>query len=81
MKLTMFGADFKEVERKAGNVKLESTCLLCNRTNQMWLDAKTYDEGLALLKQGAMVQDAFPKLSAHKREFFLTGNCPCLWGK
>lgn len=80
MKITMFGADFKEVARQFGNVTLESTCPICNRTNKMVLDEKTYDNGLALIKQGVMVQDAFPELSSDKREFFLTGNCPCIWG-
>ena len=46
----------------------------------MVLDETTYDNGLALIKQGVMVQDAFPELSSDKREFFLTGNCPCIWG-
>ena len=41
MKITMFGADFKEVARQFGNVTLESICPICNRTNKMVLDEKT----------------------------------------
>ena len=80
MKVTPFGAEFAEVERKESTVKLESICQFCGKTNVLELDAMTYDIGIAKIHAGAHVQHAFPMLNADQREFFLTGNCACIWG-
>ena len=38
-------------------------------------------EGFELRRQGALIQDAFPNMSADHREMLISGTCPVCWDK
>jgi hypothetical protein len=43
------------------------------------LTQEQFNEGCKLRQQGALIQDAFPMLSADQREFLLSGSTPQEW--
>lgn len=63
-------------------ITLSFVCPLCGKKNT--LEFEKTPEFIFGLKRyyidGATVQSAFPMLSRDQREFFLTGNCQCIWG-
>lgn len=50
-------------------------CLVCKKTSKVLVD---YD-GLKKYQEGALIQDAFPELSADVREMLMTGTHPECW--
>ena len=63
-------------------MKLTQKCALNGMTYTMdipKLTPKLLAEGLRQRSQGAMIQNAFPYLSADEREFLLTGTPPDVW--
>lgn len=54
-----------------------TTCPFCGKTNVLSLPL----EGFLEWRAGALVQDAFPDLSADEREQLISGMCPNCWEK
>ena len=65
-------------------MKITKRCQLNGQTYEMDIPALTPEKlelGLLLHEQGALIQNAFPYLSADEREFLLTGTPPDVWDK
>lgn len=60
---------------------LRQRCKLNGQVYQMDLPITEGDfaAGMAKYRAGAMIQNAFPQLSADHREFILTGTTPEVW--
>lgn len=56
---------------------LETRCPICGGINYITIKAEDYQK----YKKGALVQDAFPYLSAEERELILSGTCSRCWDK
>jgi hypothetical protein len=65
-------------------MKITKQCILDGNTYTMdipKLTPKLLAEGMAKRDAGAMIQNAFPYLSADEREFLLTGTPGDVWDK
>lgn len=56
-------------------MEIRTTCPLCGRTSFVTVDPVGFDA----YRAGALVQDAFPRLSADEREMLISGICPECW--
>ena len=56
---------------------LVKNCPFCGGLHELEVDAEDY----AKWQAGALVQNAFPTLSADERELIMTGICPGCWPK
>ena len=57
-------------------------CPMCGKTSTIKLDAKKtklFDAGIKAYKNGALVQNAFPFLTANERELLISGICSKCW--
>jgi hypothetical protein len=57
-------------------IVLRKVCSITGVPFQLSLDAKKYEK----LKEGKLVQEVFPELSAEDREFIISGLTPAEWG-
>jgi len=53
------------------------TCTMCGQRSTLSLDGET----IKRWQDGALVQDAFPYLTAEERELLITGTHPACWNK
>jgi len=56
----------------------------CKRTGKLMTlncSLEVFEKGLEKYKRGAMMQDAFPFLSADEREFLISGTTPEEWAE
>lgn len=60
-------------------MQVERTSMLSGKTTQREIDCTP--EQLLLYKRGALIQEAFPNLSAEDREFLMTGVTPEEWNE
>lgn len=58
-------------------MKIEKRCPFCGTVNTIKVSVEGYEQW----KNGAFVQDAFPKLSLAEREVLISGCCPDCWDK
>ena len=56
-------------------VTIVTVCPICNRINEITVR----EADVLLWNAGALVQDAFPYLSADEREMLISGICPDCW--
>lgn len=56
-------------------ITLITTCPFCGRENSI----NVREEDYSAWQDGALVQDAFPYLSADEREMLISGICPTCW--
>lgn len=42
---------------------------------------RQYKQGIEAYKNGALIQEAFPFLTAEEREFLMTGLTPAMWDR
>ena len=57
-------------------------CPHCGKTSTLKLDVektKLFDAGMKAYKNGALVQNAFPFLTADERELLISGICSKCW--
>ena len=73
----------KIVSSTDSKIKLSFDCPLCGKTNYIEFDnTPEFVKGwFDYFKNGMSIQNAFPFLNVDQREFFMTGNCECIWGK
>lgn len=77
----MFNPEIVVVEANADSVVLGAKCLFCGTMHKHEFKATPlFYAGLKRFQKGERVQNAFPFMSADEREFFVTGNCPKIWG-
>lgn len=64
---------------KANNkeVTIITACPFCGHANEVAVNEEDYWDW----QDGALVQDAFPYLSADEREMLISGICPTCWEK
>ena len=60
-------------------MQITKQCMLTGDTNTMEIDV-TQDQ-LDAWKNGMLIQDAMPNLTAEHREFIMTGTTPEVWTK
>lgn len=63
-------------------MKITRSNLINNTKNTMDIPALTPEllaEGERAIRNGALIQNAYPYLNANEREFLLTGITPQLW--
>ena len=67
----------------AGTILLERKCPFTGALNSMELPLthREYDRGITKWEDGALIQVAFPTLTAEQREFVKTGITPEMWTK
>lgn len=65
-----------KVNRK--EVTILTVCHFCGHANEIAVNEKDYFDWAF---DGALVQDAFPYLSADEREMLISGICPTCWEK
>lgn len=58
-------------------ISIFTTCPICGHENEI----QVYPEDYLKWQAGALVQDAFPYLSADDREMLISGICPNCWDK
>ena len=58
-------------------VTIITTCPFCGRANEVAVNEEDYWDW----DDGALVQNAFPYLSADEREMLISGICPKCWDK
>jgi hypothetical protein len=65
----------------AGTILLERKCPFTGALNSMELPLthREYDRGITKWEDGALIQVAFPTLTADQREFIKTGITPETW--
>lgn len=56
-------------------VTIVTVCPICNCINEITVR----EADVLLWNEGALVQDAFPYLSADEREMLISGICPDCW--
>ncbi len=56
-------------------VPVEKTCPFCGDKNTVMIEAKDFVDW----RNGKLIQDAFPYLSADDREVIMSGICPTCW--
>lgn len=56
-------------------VQIKTTCPCCQQNHFITVDIKDYEKW----QNGELIQNAFPYLSAAKRELLITGICPTCW--
>ena len=57
-------------------------CPMCGKTSTIKLDAKKtklFGAGMKAYKNGALIQNAFPFLTADERELLISGICSKCW--
>ena len=54
-------------------MELVNTCPMCGSTHWMRINGEKYDK---YKYSRALIQDVFPELNPHEREFIKTGYCP-----
>lgn len=57
------------------DVKVKTRCPICDKVTIVTADS----EDIRRYESGALIQDAFPTLSASEREMLKTGICPKCW--
>ena len=65
-----------KVNRKEVNIL--TVCPFCGHANEIAVNEEDYFDWAF---DGALVQDAFPYLSADEREMLISGICPTCWKK
>lgn len=65
-----------KVNRK--EVTIVTACPICGHANEIAVNEEDYFDWSF---DGALVQDAFPYLSADEREMLVSGICPTCWEK
>lgn len=65
------------MEENRKEVTIVTTCPFCGRINEVAVNEADYWDW----QDGALVQDAFPYLSADEREMLISGICPTCWEK
>lgn len=65
-----------KVNRK--EVTILTVCPFCGHANEIAVNEEDYFDWAF---DGALVQDAFPYLSADEREMLISGICPTCWEK
>lgn len=63
----------KKINHK--EVCIITTCPFCGHANEVEVNEADYWDW----QDGALVQDAFPYLSADEREMLISGICPTCW--
>jgi len=58
-------------------VTVVTFCPFCGKANEIEVNEMDYLDW----QDGALVQDAFPYLSAEEREMLISGICPTCWAK
>ncbi len=58
-------------------VTITTTCPFCGHINEVAVNKSDYWEW----QNGALVQDAFPYLTADERETLVSGICPACWDR
>lgn len=58
-------------------ITITTTCPFCGHTNEVAANEADYWDW----QDGALVQDAFPYLTADEREMLVSGICPTCWEK
>ena len=58
-------------------VTIVTTCPFCGHANEVAVNEADYWDW----QDGALIQDAFPYLSADEREMLISGICPACWEK
>ncbi len=58
-------------------ITITTTCPFCGKSHGVKVSAADFWEW----NDGALVQDAFPYLSADEREMLISGICPTCWDK
>lgn len=58
-------------------IKIKTHCGCCNKDHYVLVKKEDYEK----YKNGALVQNAFPYLSAAEREMLITGICDACWKK
>lgn len=71
------------IEKNYGDHKdLIIECPWCGKTSTIKLNVentKAFDEGVKAYQNGALIQNAFPFLTAGERELLMTGICTKCW--
>ncbi len=69
------------IEANQTQVLIENRSQFTGRYHQMWihLDQDDFESAIVAWRDGALIQNAFPTLSADEREFLLTGCTPEEW--
>lgn len=71
------------IEQNYGDHKnLLIPCPFCGKVSTIKLDiekTKLFDKGMEAYQNGALMQNAFPFLSADERELLISGMCPKCW--
>jgi len=60
-------------------VEISNVCPMCGKTHSFKIEAKVFDDGLALYNGGALVQKAWPTLTPSQRELMISGICDDCW--
>lgn len=63
------------LEHHLGNARLKVRCTMCRQVYTLDVQMQDYQR----YREGAMVQDAFPYLSAGQRELLISGLCDTCW--
>jgi len=58
-----------------------NTCLHCGEQGFIEMSKSEYDQGLTAYNEGALIQCAFPGLSAGQREQIISGTHPKCWNE
>ena len=57
------------------DVAIDTKCPYCKKTTRLFVR----EENFIKWRKGALVQKAFPEMSADNREMLITGICPTCW--
>lgn len=60
---------------------LEVPCPSCGKVSEITIPTNEWLDGLKAYKNGAVVQNAWPKLSPSQRELLITGICETCWNE
>lgn len=77
----MFQAEIYVKDANDQYVTFAAKCKFCGKEHvRKFKNTPALMNGWEQFKSGALVQNAFPLMSRDDREFFITGECPELFG-
>jgi hypothetical protein len=69
------GKEVKQMKTNKKEVIVITSCPFCGHANEIAVNEADYWDW----QDGALIQNAFPYLSAEEREMLISGACPACW--
>lgn len=73
--MSIMGYEVKVLPEEPNMIEISNVCPFCGKTHSFKTDASEFKKGLNVYIGGALIQNAWPYLTASQRELMNTGIC------